>query len=131
MFLNQLTLAEKEAFVSLTVHAANANGIFEENEYKIIEEYCKEMGIAFFDAKNVMSMNRIVEIFKEAEEKHKKIVLLETLGLLHADGFYDEKEKKFVIDYANKIGLKDSDVETQSVLIDRYIGLVKEIYDTI
>ncbi|MBE5899892.1 MAG: hypothetical protein E7279_09860 [Lachnospiraceae bacterium] len=131
MFLNRLTLAEKEAFVSLAVHAANANGIAEDKEYEIIEEYCKEMGISFFDAKNVIDMDRIINVFKDAEEMHKKIALLETLGLLYADGSYDDKEKKFVTDYANRIGLNDSDVEIQDGLINRYLDLIKEMCETL
>ena len=131
MFLNQLTSPEKEAFVSLAVHAANANGIADEAEYEMIEEYCKEMGIAFFNANNVIDLDKIIDVFKDAEGKHKKIVILEILGLLHADGNYDEKEKTFVSEYAKKIGLNDSDVEMQSALIDKYIELVKEMYDAI
>ncbi len=131
MFLNQLTPAEKEAFVSLAVHAANANGIIEDTEYDMLEEYCKEMGITFFDAKNIIDMDRIVGVFKNAEIKHKKIVLLEILGLLHADGHYDEKERSFVKEYASKIELVEADVDLHSGLIDKYLGLVKEMYNAI
>ncbi len=131
MFLNQLTSAEKEAFVSLAVHAAKANGIVEDAEYEMIEEYCKEMGISFFDAQNVIEMDRIVGVYKDAEEKHKKIVLLEMLGLLHADGCYDDVEKTFVDEYAKKVGLSEADIEKHSELIDKYLKLVKEMYDAI
>ncbi len=131
MFLNKLTSAEKEAFVSLSVHAAKVNGIVEDAEYEMIEEYCKEMGIVFFDAKNIIEMDRIVGVFKDAEEKNKKIVLLEIIGLLHADSNYDEKEKSFAVEFAKKIGLTEDDVNIQSGLIDKYLVLLKEMYDAI
>ena len=46
MFLNRLDPIEKEAFVSLAVKAAEANGQVADEEYQMIEEYCMEMGIA-------------------------------------------------------------------------------------
>lgn len=131
MFLNQLTSAEKEAFVSLSIHAAKANGIVDDAEYEMIEEYCKEMGIAFFDARNVTDMDRIVGVFVDAEKRHKKIALLEILGLMHADGNYDDKEKSFVVEYAKKIGLSEVDVNIQSELIDKYLKLLSEMYESI
>lgn len=130
MFLNQLTSAEKEAFISLSVHAAKANGIIEETEYKMLEEYCKEMGVAFFDIKNSIDIGRIIGVFKDAEEKHKKIVLLEIIGMLHADGKVDEQERSFAIDFAKKIGLEEGTVKTYFDLIARYLGLVNEIYQS-
>lgn len=42
MFLNRLELIKKEAFVSLAVKAAEANGHVADEEYQMIEEYCKE-----------------------------------------------------------------------------------------
>ncbi len=76
-------------------------------------------------------MDRIVGVFADAEQTHKKIVLLEILGLLHADGHYDDKEKSFVVEYAKKIGLTEEDVNVQSGLIDKYLILLKEMYDAI
>ncbi len=127
MFLKQLTPAEKEAFISLCVHAASANDIVEEKEFEMIEEYCKEMGISFFDASKVIEIDRVINVFSDSETRHKRIVLLEILGLLHADGCYDNNEKYFVFDLANKIGLSEADVLLQSELIERYLSLVQEI----
>lgn len=129
MFLNKLTLLEKESFISLGVHAANANGFFDDKEYAMIEEYCKEMGIAFFDARKVKKMEEIINVFRESA--NKKMVLFEVLGLLYADGSYDDKENVFVQDFAKKIGLSSDDVEQQNNLIVKYLDLVKEIFDVI
>ena len=127
MFLKQLTPAEKEAFINLCVHAASANDIVEEKEFEMIEEYCKEMGISFFDVSKDIEIDRVINVFSDSETRHKRIVLLEILGLLHADGCYDNKEKYFVFDLANKIGLSEADVLLQSELIERYLSLVQEI----
>ncbi len=41
------------------------------------------------------------------------------------------KEKSFVVEYAKKIGLTEEDVNVQSGLIDKYLILLKEMYDAI
>ena len=131
MFLNQLTMLEKESFISLSIHAAKANGIFADEEYAMLEEYCKEMGIAFFDANNVKSLEQVFDVYKDSDEKNKKIVLFEILGLLYSDGAYDDLEKKFAIDFAEKVGLSKEIVEMQTELLIRYLDLVKEIGNVI
>lgn len=131
MFLGQLSEKEKNAFISLSVHASNSNGVFVEKEKVMIQEYCKEMGIPFFDADNVISMDEVVEVFKNSEDSIKKIVLLETLGLMYSDGEFDDFEKGFINDYAMKIGLTDEDVEKQTVAIKEYLEALKKVAEAI
>ena len=131
MFLGQLSEKEKNAFISLSVHASNSNGVCVENEKVMIQEYCKEMGIPFFDADNVISMDEVVEVFKNSEDSIKKIVLLETLGLMYSDGEFDDFEKGFINDYAMKIGLTDEDVEKQTVAIKEYLEALKKVAEAI
>jgi len=127
MFLNQLLSNEKEAFVSLSIHAAKANNVIEKEEIAMIEEYCKEMEIESFDLENAMEIDKILEIYEKSEQKHKKIVLLETLGLLYADGEYDEQEKRFIYDCSEKIGLTKADVDRVEKLLGRYLNIVKDL----
>lgn len=127
MFLGKLSEKEKHAFISLSVHAANANGVFADEEKMMIQEYCKEMGIPFFDAENTAPMDEVVAVFKESDISIKKIVLLETLGLLYSDGVFDDSEKGFINEYAKKIGLTDEDVEKQKEAIKEYLEALKKV----
>lgn len=131
MFLNQLSEKEKDAFISLSVHASNANGVFAEEEKIMIEEYCKEMSISFFDAKDVKSMDEVIAVFKESDLHIKKIVLLETLGLVYSDGNYDDEEKGFIKEFAGMIELEKSDVEKLTEVIKKYLEVLKEIGEII
>ena len=131
MFLSQLSEKEKNAFISLSVHASNSNGIFVDEEKVMIQEYCKEMGIPFFDANNAISMDEVVDVFKASELQIKKIVLLETLGLVYSDGEFDPGEKSFINDYAKKIGLTDADVEKTTVAIKEYLDALKKVTEAI
>lgn len=131
MFLNKLNVLEKKAFISLSVHAAKANDKITESESEMIEEYCKEMGISFFDINSICSIDEIITIYKDSEPVSKNIVLLESLGLLYADGLYDEKERNFIKDFACKIGLPESTVEKYEKLIESYMKLLKTIAEEV
>ena len=131
MFLGRLSEKEKNAFLSLSVHASNSNGVFAEEEKVMIREYCKEMEIPFFDVEKTIPLDKVVELFKESELSIKKIVLLEILGLLYSDGVVDDSEKKFVNEYAKKIGLTKEDVEKQTAAIKEYIHVLKKVAEVI
>lgn len=131
MFLDQLNSKEQEAFLSLSVHAAKANGVVEEEEKDMIEEYCREMGISFFDAENVIPIEKVVESYADSEIQCRKIVLLEILGLVYADGTYDVKEKEFIRNFAQNICLDPETVKKQTELIVKYLALVKEMAESV
>ena len=131
MFLGQLSEKEKNAFISLSVHASNSNGDFAEKEKMMIQEYCKEMGIPFFDANNVISMDEVIAVFMESERSIKKIVLLETLGLVYSDGEFDESEKGFISGFAKRIGLTEEDVAKQTAAIKEYLAALKKVAEAI
>ena len=71
MFLNQLLDEEKKAFISLSIYAANADGDFAEEEKVMFQEYCKEMELENISAKDIISKDEIIDIFKESEEHNK------------------------------------------------------------
>lgn len=127
MFLNQLNNEQKEAFISLGVHASNANNDFAKKEKEMLQEYCKEMGIVFFDSSNTMTMDKIVEIFKDSDVIVKRIVLLEILGLLLSDGSYDKLENTFIVSFVEKIGLSQNDIDKEKELLYKYLDVYKEV----
>ncbi len=131
MFLKRLDQIEKEAFVSLAVNAAKANGIVADEEYRMIEEYCEEMGIAFFDANNVKPMEDIIKLFSDSSDQHKKIVVLEIIGLMYADGGYDVEERMFVEKFAYGIGVSNDSVKKSEVTLVKYIDMTKDLLECI
>lgn len=131
MFLKRLNQIEKEAFVSLAVKAAEANGQFADEEYQMIEEYCEEMGIAFFDARNVKPMDDVIRVFADSEEQHKKIAVMEIIGLMYADGGYDTDEKAFVGKFADGIGVSQETVKKSEDTLAKYIDMTRDLLDCI
>ena len=131
MFLKRLDQIEKEAFISLAVRAAEANGQVADEEYQMIEEYCEEMGIAFFDARNVKSLEEVIQVFADSDDQHKKIAVLEIIGLMYADGSYDNEEKEFVSKFADGIGVASPDVKKCDEVLTKYINMTRELLDCI
>ncbi len=131
MLLANLTDGEKYAFLSLAVQAAKANDIVSSEEHKAIEGYCKEMGIAFFDLQNTPPLDEIYDVFSQSSNQSKKIVLMEIIGLMYADGVYDNKEQDFVLSVAKNLGLTDKDVFELNALVEKYILVTNDITDYI
>ncbi len=127
MFLNQLSEKEKEAFISLSVHVSNSNGIFADEEKVMIQEYSKEMEIPEFDTNEAKSIDEIINVFKSSELHIKKVIMLEVLGLVYSDGFYDAEEEKFIKKFSDDIGLADEIVESLTVAIKKYSDALKEV----
>ena len=131
MFLNQLNKKEKETFMSLSVHVANANGILANEEKEMIQEYCREMGLDSFDEKNAVPMEDVLAVFKQSDLHIRKIVLFEMLGLAYADGEYEDTEDDFVMQFAAAIGLDKETVEAQETLLVEYLEILKKIVQSV
>ena len=127
MFLNQLSEREKKAFLELSVHVSNSNGVFADEEKAMIWEYCKEMDIKEFNVDNVAPLEEVIDDIKMSSLHIKKIILLEILGLVYADGTYDDNEKGFVLRFVKQIGLTEEIAEAQTVAIKEYLEVLKKI----
>ena len=108
MFLDKLNDKEKEMFLDLAVYAAQANGVVEETEKNMIMQYCKEMGVAFYDISKLHTLEEIIGVFTKSSKEKKKIVVLELLGLCYADNEFDDVEEAFIKKVSSDIGVKDN-----------------------
>lgn len=127
MFLNQLNQKEKEMFMSLSVHVANANKIFADEEKEMIQGYCREMGLVSFDAKDAISMEDVLAAFRQSDLHIRKVVVFEILGLAYADGKYEDSEDDFIRQFAEAIGLSKETVAEYEKLLVEYLGILKKI----
>lgn len=77
-------------------------------------------------------MEDLLECINEGTtESEKKIITLEILGLLKADGVYDEKEKKFMEEIIHGLGIKGEVFDKVNELLDQYLVLSKELYTVV
>ncbi|MCM1387106.1 MAG: hypothetical protein NC231_07250 [Bacillus sp. (in: Bacteria)] len=128
MFLNLLQESNKELFLKVCVHAALANEIFAEEEKDMIYAYCHEMNIAEHIPENVEKLDEVVHSLNaQADEVEKKIIVLEVLGLIKADGVYDEKEKDFMKMLVKKMNVKEDVLSQYNSLLEIYLAVCKEL----
>jgi len=114
MFLNQLNLEERKAFIELAYYTAKIDNVFADEEKYFIETYKNEAGIEYYDIENY-DFDKIVSKFKN--KRVKNIVLLEITALIYAD-------KKVTIEESNL--LKDLQRKASEIWVKNYFELLEQ-----
>ena len=132
MYLNQLSNEQKELFLDLCIHAAQANHVVEEKEKQYIEQYCTEMQLESVRFTVRISVEEAVEkLVAISTMRELRIVLIELTALVLCDGTYDEAEKAFVQQLACAANVAESEMlqiqENVSDLFTIYAKLDKLI----
>lgn len=104
MFLNRLTLQEKEAFLKLAHHIAHVDNDFSRKERNIIDKYCMEMQIDDVAWQpESFDLSALLGVFQD--ESHKKIALLEIMALVFSDDKLRHAEEKTLDEVITVFGL--------------------------
>lgn len=95
MFLNRLTISEKEAFLTLAHHVSRADGNLLASEKLVIAQYCVEMQINDIDyQESAFNLHDVLSKFED--ESHQRIALLELMALVYADGMLATQEETLI-----------------------------------
>ena len=95
MFLNRLSLAEKEAFLLLSHHIARIDLNFCGKEQSLINKYCMEMQMDDVEYEfETFDLAATLSLF--TQESHKKIALLEIMALVYSDGVLHVAEEQVI-----------------------------------
>lgn len=128
MFLNELKPENKELFLKLCVFTSLANGVFADEEKKIIAAYCREMDIPEIIPETKESLEEILERIRDnADSVEKNIIILEILGLVKADGICDQEEQEFINNLIGKIGAKKDVLPKLESILTKYTDVYKEL----
>ncbi len=132
MFLNQLEEVSKELFLKVCIHAAWSNGVFVNEEKEMIFAYCREMSIPEDVPEYDGTINDVLlELADKATTEEKNIIVLEILGLVKADGVYEEKEKEFMDALVTGMKVKEGVLSKLNSLLDIYTTVCKELFFTL
>lgn len=104
MFLSRLSEVEKKAFLELAHHIARCGGSFGNMEQEIIGRYCAEMQIDDIEYRDG-EFNLDDTIAKVLSPLSQRIVLLELMALVYADGVFDKEEEKIITRMLEVFGL--------------------------
>lgn len=134
MFLSTFNEKQKILFLQLAEYAINVDHKIEEIEKKLLEEYCKEMGI-LNEKKYDSNLNLKFltdSINKEFSEIEKKKIFLETLFIVMCDNDFCEEEKKFILELGESLQFKKTDIMDACDLVsgmqDTYFRLQTYFY---
>ncbi|MBS5371419.1 hypothetical protein DW944_01590 [Eubacterium ventriosum] len=128
MFLNYLKDESKENFLKLSMAAANANRIIEEEEKQMVLAYCKELGVKEIIPSEKIDIDKVLSELKEKTNKEeKKVIVFEILGLMYSDGEYDEVERNFIDNLINEFEITNEELNRIEELLNQYSELYKKI----
>ena len=131
MFLMKLSEQAKTDFVELCHYAANADGVFADEERQLISRLCGEMNVAESNT-SLRPLDDLLEsVSKNATMPEKKIMVFELLGIVYADNEYTTEEEKFLEKVVNAIEIDLNEMRHIVGLFEIYKTIYKELYITI
>ena len=125
MFLNQLNLEERKAFIELAYYSANINNDFAEEQKYFIEIYKQEAEIQYYDIEN-HDFNEMTSKFKN--KKSKNIVVLEITALIHSDKKVTIEESDLLKELQKKLDFTDEEMKTAENWVKNYFDLLEKGY---
>ncbi|GAA0790212.1 hypothetical protein [Hathewaya limosa] len=128
MYLAILNSEEKELFLSLAHGLALAEGDFGDEEKATIEGYCREMNISPIKKENIKSLEETIKSLGEiSDERIKKIIIFEAIGLAMADNNYDDNERKIVVNMEKVFKLNKGFANDCEMILNEYISFQNRI----
>lgn len=123
MFLNSLNFTEKDNFMKLAVAIIKSDGIVEESEMQILSAYANEMQIPVCNFDEQDDNDKLIREFAiNSTPQTKRIVFLELLALVFADGNYATEEKALVQQIASAFELDKAFIEQAINIEDAYVA---------
>lgn len=146
MFLKMLNDKCQDDFLKLAIQLCMEDGNFGDKEQEMMYLYGDEIGktgeeltLYYEELKKLENdgekssqrksrIRSLVENIKDnSEERGRKIILFELLGLAYADADFAEEEKEFIQNIKEVFGIEDAFVEKTSRLLESYMELQEKI----
>lgn len=127
MFLHSITDKQKELFMKLAIKAAEANGIVNLEEKNMLKAYGIEMGIKPIYETDATTEEIVSELKNLCDDKARRIIIFEILGIMISDSEYDDKEKEFIENLAEAFSIPKEQKDQMFALINEYFEVFKKI----
>lgn len=105
MFLSELKPEQKELFLDLGIYLSLSDGNFVDSEKNMICQMCKEMEIGKRMVANLSFEEALDKIKNGATIRERRIILLETAGIVLADGVYTAEEERVTKKISDSLGI--------------------------
>lgn len=128
MYLTELNVNERKDFLDLAFYAMGLNGIHKDGEKCVYTAFVHECGLESHEAQSQDDIAKVVHTFSKASIKVKKIVVIEVLGILLADGVICEKETEFLDLLGSRFEMEPYEIRRIQRWVENMNDLVLEGY---
>lgn len=127
MFLRKFSEIQKKGFWDLANMMVLADGEVVDSERKLLNEYKIELGHTEFEiGKFDTNIKKTISSMK-LNEKEKKELMFELIGVAYSDNNFDITERKILQDIQKELKLSDKEVS----IIGKFVNSVLNIYSLI
>ena|ERR1017187_6490482 len=124
MFLNNLTLNEKKAFLTLAKEFILVDGVLSPEEEDFIAIMKSEMGVEHGFSKGEKSRKELFELFTSRRSRISAIIEMQGLG--YANMEYHMQEVAFINDMAKSFGISEDELSGIDSWVVRQVALLHE-----
>lgn len=128
MFLTELNLNDRKDFLDLAFYAMGLNGEHKEDEIEIFKAFVHECELAEYKPESQDNIKVSINKISKKSGKVKRIVLIELLGILLADGEICDAEAEFLDVLGQKFEFESYEVKRIQRWVENMNDLVSEGY---
>lgn len=128
MFLTELTLNDRKDFLDLAYFAMGINGEYKEDEKQIFDAFIHECELSEYEPENQDNIKIKIKKLSKKSSKVKRIVLIELMGILLADGEICDAEAEFLDTLGSKFEFESYEVKRVQRWVENMNDLVSEGY---
>lgn len=128
MYLSFLKKDEKKLFLDIACYLSAVDGNLEAKEQEMLNAYCKEMNLPYDIGQQTKDPDSIIRRLKEiCDEKSKKIIIFELIGLAMCDDKYLESEQRYIKEISSNLGINNNYIENCEHIISQYLSFQTKI----
>lgn len=132
MYLTLLDERKKILFLGLVYEIACADGNFSGKEQVLIAAYCQEMQMEIQLEKIPHDYSEIIdELNQICDQKEKKIIAFESIGLAMVDGTFDDSEKNIVKEMCGDFKLESRFIDECEEVLKEYLKIQNKVNELI
>jgi tellurite resistance protein len=129
MFLSQLLEVSKKNFLILAKHSMGLNGEFKDEELEIYTSFQHECDLPDYDPEvNKEGLAEAIESLSGRDITIRKVVMIELLGIMMADGVICDAEQEFVNQLSVSFDLEGYQIKRMKRWVSGMNDLVEEGY---
>lgn len=132
MFLGDLDKDKKELFLELAKYVIKSDGVIQDEESKLLNEYCQEMQLPFRSYETDKELDDIlVELKSVCTDLEINKIMVEIVALALSDNEYHELEKEFVTKLKEYFEMTDTQIEDFININKEIMSVYKKLYKVI